>query len=607
MLNVREGNQDDRARYWLHNLKSFADGAPVLLVLNKMDMNKNASVNESDLRKLYPGLTEIVKLSTLKDSEAEFKRKFQNVLLEQIGKMKILEQPLVAAGRRVKEKIQNMKENYIHGDVFRKFCDDCGVKGTDTIRRGLLETFGQLGVSFFYRGKMELEQHVVLKPDWITNAIYIILFNKVHAVTNGLVSHDTIYEMLSSQDTENIRRTVTDATYTRDEVNYVLEVFRKFRLSFQVSDEKEEHKVEFLPMLCDANSTPEAMKYENDPDALEFRMHYEYLPPNVIHRLMVERRNELDQNNVWLSGARFVYGDTGRSAVVKSEGSNLLRIFVRAEKEPRDPQRYLDDLKGHLGRINTEMGLTVSRQEVIYKENGTEESFDYNWLLRNQEHGVPEILSMVQNKWILLTKVLLQSDFPEDERQITLRDELCQACKMLQDRKIYWKANEDERTDYLMDFLTAKNYVVQGQKRVGISAGGIQSGELDLDIRRNPGDPWTALEALNLTGSSATQIEYWDAHLKKLLDNYNHVGRSFLFHVSYVQCKKERFSKVCSDLYEHLRFYSPDDFEVQQNFVQNLPMGDRMHEDGFLRVVKSVYDCGGNMMVVYHYFVRIGE
>ena len=40
VLNVREGNQEDRARYWLHNLKSFANGAPVLLVLNKADTEK---------------------------------------------------------------------------------------------------------------------------------------------------------------------------------------------------------------------------------------------------------------------------------------------------------------------------------------------------------------------------------------------------------------------------------------------------------------------------------------------------------------------------------------------------------------------------------------
>lgn len=603
VLNVREGNQDDRARYWLHNLKSFANGAPVLLVLNKMDMNKNASVNESDLRKLYPELTEIVKLSTLKDSDAEFRQKFLNVLLEQIGKMEILETPLVAAGRRVKEKIQAMEEKHIHGDVFRRFCDECGVKGSDRVRRGLLETFAQLGVSFFYSGSMELEQHVVLQPDWITNAIYIILFNKVHAVKNGLVSHDTIYEMLSSRDMEKVRRTVTTATYARDEVKYVMEVFRKFRLSFQVEDEE----TEFLPMLCDAKTTAEAAKYEDDPDALEFRMHYEYLPPNVIHRLMVERRKELDRKNVWLTGARFVCGDTGRNAVVKSEG-NLIRILVRAENEPRDPQRYLDELKDALERINLEMGLTVSKTEVIYKEDGKTACVDYADLMFYQEMGYAQIPCRELRRQVPLWDILMQTDFPEDEKQKKLREDIRQSCELLQNRKKYWDSSEDDRTDYLFDQLVARGYTVLDQHRGGFSESGIQSGELDLDIRLTPGDKWSALEALNLKGSSETWIKYWNRHLKKLLDNYNEVGRSFLFHVSYVQCPKDSFNKICNDLYEHLRFYSPPGFELMRRFVQMIPLSDSpLYPDSFMRAVKCVYDCGGIPMVVYHYFVRIGE
>lgn len=600
MLNVREGNQDDRARYWLHNLRSFANGAPVLLVLNKMDMNKNASVNESDLRALYPNLTDIVKLSTLTFGDQEFRQAFLEVLLKQIALMDILAMPLTSAGRRVKEKVQSMQENYIHGDIFRKFCDESGVMGSDNIRRDLLNVFGELGVSFCYSGSARLEDYVVLRPDWITNAIYIILFNKVESVTNGLVTHDTIYRMLSSGDTENIQRTVTSATYTREEVDYVLNVVRRFRLSFPVEDEE----TEFMPMLCDANSTSAAKEYENDPEALEFRMHYEYLPNNVIHRLMVDHRKELDRNHVWLTGARFVCGDTGRSAVVKSEG-NLLRIFVRAEGALRDPQRYLDKLKGTLERINEEMGLTVSKMEVAYKEGGKTVYFDYEDLLDYQESGETHIRSRELKKKLPLVDVLMQSDFPEDEKQRKLKGDIWQACEMLQEDNLYWKASEDQRTGLLAKLLRAKDYIAMEQHRTGISAGGIQSGELDLDIRLTPGDSWSAMEALNLTGSSASQIEYWNAHLKKLLDNYNHVGRSFLFHISYVGCAKSRFDQVCGEMYEHLRFHSPENYELQHRFVHWLPS--QVGANQFVRAAKAVYDCGGIPMTVYHYFVRIGK
>lgn len=45
-VNARDNTQDERARYWLHNIKSFADNSPVIMVINQMDQNPSASVNE---------------------------------------------------------------------------------------------------------------------------------------------------------------------------------------------------------------------------------------------------------------------------------------------------------------------------------------------------------------------------------------------------------------------------------------------------------------------------------------------------------------------------------------------------------------------------------
>lgn len=603
VLNVREGNQEDRARYWLHNLKSFANGAPVLLVLNKMDMNKNASVNESDLRKLYPGLTEIIKLSTLKDSPDEFRKKFLDVLLGQVGSMDILSLPLTSAGRRVKERIQEMKESYIHGDVFRRFCNECGVIGTDNVRRDLLNTFGQLGVSFCYSGSASLEDYVVLRPDWITNAIYIILFNRMDAVKNGLVDHETIYKTLSSEDMEAVRRTVITARYKPFEVDYVLKVFRKFRLSFLVKDGEE-----FLPMLCDANTTDDAAKYENDPTTLEFRMHYEYLPNNVIHRLMVDRRNELDLQNVWLTGARFIYDNTGLSAVVKSE-DKLIRIIVKKETlKGIQPQFYLDALKDDLVRISREMGLSVTGTEVVYKTDDKVAEFDYEDLIYAQEAGDTYIRSRIFGGKVPIADILKQSDHPADEARTRFIRALTNACVKLQDNRNYWlsrmnddqrKTCEDDRTTYLRDMLSVE-FICQDQHFTGDAVGGHRAGELDLDIRLEPDSHWTALEALNLGGA---ELANWGGHLDKLLKNYNQSGRTFLFHVGYLTCEETKFSGICTKFWEHMRTYMPNGMRVLS--AREFPLNKPKHDaPAYIRAMECVYDCGCPI-TVYHYFVRM--
>ena len=484
-LNVRDGTQGDRAWYWLNNLKSFANGAPVLLVLNKMDMNQNASVNENDLRKLYPELKKIVKLSTLTYSDERFQKEFIDVLLEQIDQTVISEPPIIAAGRRVKNKIQNMKANCIHGSEFRRICDECGVIGSDNIRRGLLDTFSQLGVSFCYSGSARLEDYVVLRPGWITNAMYIILFNQLEKVKNGLVKHNTIYKMLTSGDMEKVSSAVIKAVYQPEDVDFVLNVFRKFSLSFLVRDGEE-----FIPMLCDANTAVGAASYETDPHALEFCMHYEYLPDNVIHRLMVERRRELDFRNVWRTGARFVYDNTGLSAVVKSE-DELIRIIVRKDNAKGvAPQFYLDALKDDLERISREMGLTVTKTEVVYKSGEKVAHFDYEELLYAQEEGDTHIRSRALGGKVAIADILKQSDHPADEAKNRFIRTLTNACVKLQDNRNYWisrmseeqrKTCEDDRTTYLRDMLSGADYICMDQHLTGDAVGGHRAGELDLE------------------------------------------------------------------------------------------------------------------------------
>lgn len=603
MLNVRDGTQDDRARYWLYNLRSFAKGAPVLLVLNQMDMNENATLNESDLRKLYPALApDVVKISTLKYSDGEFEEKFIDVLRRQIDSMDILAFPFIPAWSRLKEKLQNMEDYYIDGDKFREFCDECGVTDSDNIRRDLLNWCSDLGVSFCYSGSASLEDYVVLRPDWITNAIYIVLFNKAETANNGQVSHEVIYKMLSSRDMEKYRRTVTKATYKPHEVDYVLKVFRKFRLSFLAED-----GIEFLPMLCEANAKPISATYENDPDALEFRMHYEYLPNNVIHRLMVDRRRELNLSNVWLYGGQFRNDCTGLSAVVKTEG-NLLRIMVRRENSACAPQLYLDALKKDIERINTEMGLTAHRTEVVYKQGTVVECFSYKTLLNYQKLGQQYIVSEELGELIPLADILKQSGHSADRAQEKLMTDIVQFCEMLQDNNKIWDGSEDERTTYIRDLLRAKGYIANDQTRGGISGGdGEQPGELDLDIRLRSAERLTIFEALNLSGSSESRRKYWNAHLDKLLDNYNSTGCPFLFHVTYLSCAKDAFAKHCVTFEDHMRYYSPRGFSLTSERPTD-PLAKRnIRHGGFLRAMECVYDCGGIPMTVYHFFVRIGE
>ena len=603
LLNVRDGTQDERARYWLHNIKSFAGNAPVLVVLNHMDENPNASINENDLLHMAPGMTETVKISALNSTSDEFNSVFTAALLRQVGQMsETLDFFFPAAWTKVKQSLRTMNDHYIHGDRYNALCQECGVIDEAELRKGLLKWFNDLGISFCY-GDARLEDYVILRPDWLTNAIYILLFNKMGNVRNGIVPLDEIYRILrlESIDGKNIRSVLPGVTYNRDEVSYVLEVVRKFRLSFQLNDNEV-----FIPMLCDRNSLPVAAEYENDPIALEFRMEYDYLPNNVLHRLMVELRGHLDTSQVWLTGARFFQESTGLSAVVKTEGNDL-RIFVHSTTPLHKANTYLSFIKDALDQINKDMGLTPPINTVVYKIGGTREEFNYDHLTTALKYNQSTVFSMKQLKPLSIEDILNQTAPVTDPARDKLLRDIYLACSSMQSQKLYWNLPDDEkgskediRNDCIRNFLRAKKYYVSDQSRSGVGSGGRRAGELDMDIRLEPDAPWTIYEALNI--SSTADKSKWNEHLHKLLINYNPNGLPFLFLVSYLECSRKDFPKIADAYDEHMHWHDPKGCErVNDSFS-------KLNEDHgqFIRMAKCTYYCGVPT-TVYHICVRLGD
>ena len=338
LVNARDETQDARARYWLHNIKSFAPNAPVILVLNKMDQNPKANVNERDLYGRYENLRQIIKLSALKYDRIRFNRELTEVLLQEITETGSLNVSWPVPWMNVKNELEKMQTHYIHGDEYQRLCRACDVEDN---QKDLLHWFNDLGVSFCCcdEDDYELDDYVILRPDWITNALYIILFNKCENAQNGLIPHKSIHSLLKAASKDpSIRCVLPKAEYRTQDVQFVLGVIQKFQLSFSTKD-----KCEFIPMLCDPNSSPEAERYEKDEDTLEFHMEFDYLPNNVLHQLMVDRKDELQMEHAWRTGALFRQAGTGLSAVVSMD-KNTLKVFVKHTDDMHRPNTYLATL-----------------------------------------------------------------------------------------------------------------------------------------------------------------------------------------------------------------------------------------------------------------------
>ena len=606
LLNARDDTQGDRAKYWLHNIQSFAPNAPILLVLNKIDQNPNASVDERDLRGRCEKLTQIVRLSALKDSQEDFNREFTNVLIEEILKTGFLDTQWPSNWKRVKEKLENMESHYIMGDTYENICQEYHV---DTNQENLLHWFNDLGVSFCCCDKEDyaLEDYVILRPDWITNALYILLFNRLEGASNGLIPHRAIYDILrNARNNSEIHCTLPNARYTANDIHYVLGVMRKFNLSQPHGTDHE-----FIPMLCQQNSTVDVQYYQKDADTLEFNMEFDYLPTNLLHRLMVERHSELDMDNVWRTGARFELKELGYSAVVVIDG-NTLRIFIRHTDSMHRPNTYLTMLKAHVDRIVKTMGLRSPVDYLLYKLNGQSARFRYDRLIKLYQRGHKEEYCEELDKDFLIEDILNQSapDGLEDEKK--LLDAITRSCLNIQDDPIYRiirkndgfgyvneQGVEDRRNRRIRDDLIKIGYRISDQTQRGIRGIGKSGGELDMLVYNDFNEPWSIIEALCIS----TSMHPWDQHLTKLLVHYNR-GLSPLFLITYVDCDTEMWPNLWRRFSEHMRYYSPERCELIPGSYEEL--GDISGLSNYLRIAKCSYICGRTTTTVYHYFVKVG-
>ena len=589
MVDARTENCGAQATEWLDTIKSFAGDAPVLLAVNKIDQNSNASLDKRGLMEKYENLKQIIYMSALCDEPEEFNSKFTASMVELIRQSDVPKMKWPKKWKQVKDALQHMTGSYIRSREYEKICRDCEV---DSVGDSLLKWFNDLGVCFHHEDK-PLQDYVVLHPEWITNAVYTILFNKRNAVRNGLIPLEEIFDLLTS---ERSRQVTPGILYTWQDMGYILGVVRRFGLSYSVDAEHE-----FFPILCSENSSAVAKEYANYEDALEFHMEFPYLPNNVLHRLMVERYRELDSDNVWLTGARFRRLGSGLSAVVHIN-DNRMRFYVRSENRLHVPNTYLHELVGSVERICRELKLEIGRRLVIYKERGKSTEIDHETLVYFQETGKSAIYSREFRKMVSIEDILGQSFHQiEHEKEMLLTD-MAKACMQMQETRLMHSASENDRNTELRDALRAMGYLVVDQSFSRPSHDGKHAGEMDFVLYRDVGQPWAVCEGFRIRNTA--DMRNWNNNLSRLLTNYNASGLPIGFLICYVDCGMEQYHKLWSHFNEHMRQHDPRYGRRMDDYAHVFPLKEMTE---YLRVARCSYDIGGIAITIYHYFVFMGE
>lgn len=192
---------NSRARYWLKNIDSFAQGAPVLLAVNRWDNIQETGIDMSRLTKDYPSLVKQPVYYSAKDSaDAEFKQ-LMDAIVREAGKLDSSAMSFPSQWAAIRQQLLDMAEEryYIDKEEYHQICNQQGLDSSQ-IRTWLLEWFNDLGVCFSYHQdeaeRTELTSYKVLNPRWLTNAIYIIINAGKRYADKGRMNLNLIQDLL---------------------------------------------------------------------------------------------------------------------------------------------------------------------------------------------------------------------------------------------------------------------------------------------------------------------------------------------------------------------------------------------------------------------------
>ena len=384
---------DQQARYWLDNIHSFAPRSPVILAVNLWEGIHKYGLDTNRLHRDYPNLVEVQPYAAKGEDNGNFTA-LTNLIVQEAEKLDSCAMELPVEWAAIRQELivkANSDEWYMDRESFHEICEKHGLGEEQSgIRSWLLEWFNDLGICFSYhrdkQTKEELGTYKVLNPKWLTSAIYILLNTAKKNYRNGVMTLGMIETLLESPNPKKLARKddcdyiLPDVEYSPEECQYILQVMRKFGLSYPIDED-----AEFIPALCDSQM-PKDLHPTGWGTPISYEFRYSFLPDSVVQRMMIRLYGSKNFTKLWRRGFRFDEPDHGLITVVDAGGpDDILRIDVYSNKENRG-RDVMMGLITNIAAVNAELNLKPEQYIIVHADRG-EIAASADMILQAKEKG----------------------------------------------------------------------------------------------------------------------------------------------------------------------------------------------------------------------------
>jgi internalin A len=366
LWNARLGWEQGKLEYWLDIIRSRAPESPVLLVATHADASQRpVDLPLTELKRDYP---QVVGNMIVDNQTRTGLDELRTELARRAADLPLMGAEWPTTWLNAAEAVNAFPANHITPDQMWHLMADAGVTHKEH-QRYLAVAMHQLGDILYYNDDPELEQTVVLRPDWVNEYISLILDSKAVDARQGQLAHSEMTRLWASLD--------------RGMRDHFLGMMDKYEISFRV-DGGSTGVVSLVVERLPWNPPPFEGEWErlaSVPSTQEIRVRYQLnTTPPGIPTWFIARSHRFTTSTHWRTGALLAHPDGLHKALVRAQPRrNTVELTVRGPS-PAAFFSILDD--GFNQTLLRYPGLEIKRLVPCPCQLDCTEVFDYADLQR---------------------------------------------------------------------------------------------------------------------------------------------------------------------------------------------------------------------------------
>jgi len=332
VLNARMSAAQNKLYYWLDMIDSFKETSEVIIISNKIDECKPNYQIPKGYETVETSCQIPKNISLLRD-----------LILKKIGgEDKYNSETVPNAWFSVKEALTEMDEHHVAYADYQACCFENGVNNENEQEK-LMHRLHDLGIIINFQEDVFLSKTSVLKPDWITHAIYKILdFREIGS--SRILQRSEIFAIFDKA-----------ANYDEKEKHFIINIMEKLQLCV-----KTETGGYLVPALLSDKEPKYLEKNWEYKSTLRYRFHYTNLPNSLIEQFIVRASSKIYNQICWLFGVMLEYEYNGQlyHALIEAEmKEKYINIYLTGNAISR--KKFLQYINSQLEAIHKELKLNA--------------------------------------------------------------------------------------------------------------------------------------------------------------------------------------------------------------------------------------------------------